>query len=162
MGEMMSSRWSVLALLSISLLFVISSTPLGSAQNQVAYDGPGSDFSYPAEHRLFLKGDEDSQFLDRNWTTVTGLPSGSVSFSKTSTLSSPTIIDASAPSLHEPFRFEGNITVRLSLLLRPLARPAQLPMSLGGRFLVPRPNSSSLFRWAASRSFQAYRQSPSS
>ena len=87
MGEMMSSRWSVLALLSISLLFVISSTPLGSAQNQVAYDGPGSDFSYPAEHRLFLKGDEDSQFLDRNWTTVTGLPSGSVSFSKTSILS---------------------------------------------------------------------------
>ena len=134
-GEMMGSRLSILALLSISLLFVISSAPLGTAQNQVAYDGPGSDFSYPDEHRLFLKGDEDSQVLDRNWTTVTGLPSGSVSFSKTSSLSSPTIIDAGAPPLQEPFRFEGNITIRLFASLETTSEACSATNVIGGTIL---------------------------
>ena len=51
--------------------------------------------------------------MDRNWTTVTGFPSGSASFSKTSSITFPTIVQAVAPPIQEPFRFEGNITVRL-------------------------------------------------
>ena len=51
------------------------SSHLGSSQNQLAYEGPGVDQSYPEQH-AFLKGVEDGQYLDRNWTTVTGLPSG--------------------------------------------------------------------------------------
>ena len=62
---------------------------------------------------LFLTGGEENHFLDRNWTTVTGLPSGSASFSKTSSFTLPTIVDAFSSPTEEPFNFEGNISVRL-------------------------------------------------
>ncbi len=134
-GERMLIRWKIATLLSIALLLVISYSPVGSAQNQLAYDGPGSDHSYPDEHRLFLKGDDDLQFLDRNWTTVTGLPSGSVSFSKTSSLTSPTIIDAMATPLQEPFGFEGNITVRLFASLETTSEACSFTNVIGGTAL---------------------------
>ena len=44
---------------------------------------------------------------------MTGLPSGSVSFSKSSSLTLPTIVDALSAPTEEPFRFEGNITILL-------------------------------------------------
>ncbi len=109
--EVTSRRGGIFFLASILVLFLASSP--GIAQNQEAYEGPGFDFSYPDQHMLFLKGVEENQFLDRNWTTITGLPSGSVSFSKSSSLTLPTIIDASSSPTQEPFNFEGNITVRL-------------------------------------------------
>ena len=99
---------------AIALIFLLHSTTSPAlSQNQTAYDGPGFEAYYPEESMLFLKGGEDSPFLDRNWTTVTGLPSGSASFSKTSSITFPTIVQAVAPPIQEPFRFEGNITVRL-------------------------------------------------
>ena len=117
------SRWIMLGdglqmrklSLAVMALFVVSlsfSMPVFS-QNQTAYEGPGFETSYPEENMLFLKGVEGSPYLDRNWTTVTGLPSGSTSFSKTSSFTLPTIVDAQTPPVIEPFRFEGNITVRL-------------------------------------------------
>ena len=98
--------------MAISALLILSSSS-SVAQNQLAYEGPGVDQSYPEQHMLFLKGVEDGQYLDRNWTTVTGLPSGSVSFSKSSSLTLPTIVDAFSAPTEEPFRFEGNITILL-------------------------------------------------
>jgi len=108
---MSSGRGAIFFFASI-LALILASSP-GIAQNQNAYDGPGFDFSYPDQHMLFLKGVEENQFLDRNWTTITGLPSGSVSFSKSSSITLPTIIDASSSPTQEPFNFEGNISVML-------------------------------------------------
>ena len=64
-----------LFLTAFAAILLLSSSP-GAAQNQLAYEGPGVDQLYPEQHMLFLKGVEDDQYLDRNWTTVTGLPSG--------------------------------------------------------------------------------------
>ena len=99
--------------ISVVLTIILVASSPGIAQNQTAYEGPGLDFSYPDQHMLFLKGSEENQFLDRNWTTVTGLPSGSVSFSKSSSFTLPTIVDAFSSQTQEPFKFEGNISVRL-------------------------------------------------
>jgi len=108
----MSSRRGPFFFFASIFVLMLASSP-GIAQNQNAYEGPGFDFSYPDQHMLFLKGVEENQFLDRNWTTVTGLPSGSASFSKSSSFTLPTIIDATSSPTDEPFNFEGNITVRL-------------------------------------------------
>ncbi len=105
-------RKTPLILIASTVLLLICASP-GVSQNQAAYDGPGFENYNPESHMLFLKGDEENQILDRNWTTVTGLPPGSTSFSKTSSFTLPTIVDALAPPAVEPFRFEGNITVRL-------------------------------------------------
>ena len=109
----MVQRTKLLIAISILITSLLLSIPVGQAQNQTAFDGPGSDHYYPEKHMLFLKGEGDAQFLDRNWTTITGLPPGSVSFSKTSSFTIPTIVDAPASPVQEPFRFEGNITVRM-------------------------------------------------
>jgi len=111
MEKMHPGRTSLLA--SIFLVLTLMASSSGIAQNQTAYEGPGLDFEYPEQHMLFLKGVEENHFLDRNWTTVTGLPSGSATFSKTSSFTLPTIVDAFSSSTQEPFNFEGNISVRL-------------------------------------------------
>ena len=111
MERTLSARAPLLA--SIVLVVTLMASSSGIAQNQTAYEGPGIDFEYPQQHMLFLKGVEENHFLDRNWTTITGLPSGSASFSKTSSLTLPTIVDAFSSPTQEPFNFEGNISVRL-------------------------------------------------
>ena len=100
-------------LVPISLLLLAAASSTTIAQNQNSYEGPGFENYLPEQHMLFLKGVEENQFLDRNWTTVTGLPSGSATFSKTSSFALPTIVEAPAPPVQEPFRFEGNISVIL-------------------------------------------------
>lgn len=100
------------------LFFVICFLSLASfsfyshAQNNQVYDGPGTDYHYPEQHMIFLKGDEESQYLDRNWTTITGLPTGRTSFSKTGSIDQTIVVAQSAP-VQEALRFEGNITVQL-------------------------------------------------
>ncbi len=111
MERMHSGQVPLLASIVLVLTLVASSP--GIAQNQTAYEGPGLDFEYPEHHMLFLKGVEENHFLDRNWTTVTGLPSGSATFSKTSSFTLPTIVDAFSSPTQEPFNFEGNISIRL-------------------------------------------------
>ena len=111
MEKMHSGRVPLLVFTILVATLMASSS--GIAQNQTAYDGPGFDFEYPENHMLFLKGVEENQFLDRNWTTVTGLPSGSATFSKTSSFTLPTIVDAFSSPTQEPFNFEGNISVRM-------------------------------------------------
>ncbi|HIG34007.1 MAG TPA: hypothetical protein EYQ11_03910 [Candidatus Poseidoniales archaeon] len=112
MVDKMHLRRIPLFISAVLTIILVASSP-GIAQNQTAYEGPGLDFSYPDQHMMFLKGGEENQFLDRNWTTVTGLPSGSVSFSKSSSFTLPTIVDAFSSQTQEPFKFEGNISVRL-------------------------------------------------
>ncbi|MEC7757270.1 MAG: hypothetical protein VX621_05625 [Candidatus Thermoplasmatota archaeon] len=129
-GHLSKNKGLILAVISITL--VSSSIPT-NAQNQVPYEGPGFDYSFPGEHMLFLKGDEDTQFLDRNWTTVTGLPTGSASFSKTSSFTLPTIVDSYSSPTIEPFSFEGNITVRLFASLESTSNACSLSNTpLGG------------------------------
>ena len=106
-------RCRVPLLVSTVLVVTLMASSSGIAQNQTAYEGPGLDFEYPEQHMLFLKGVEENHFLDRNWTTVTGLPSGSASFSKTSSFTPTTIVDAYSSPTQEPFNFEGNISIRL-------------------------------------------------
>ncbi len=112
MGDRLHVRKLPLAIIATTVLLFLSSSP-GVSQNQDAYEGPGFESYNPEQNMLFLKGDEDSQVLDRNWTTVTGLPPGSTSFSKTSSFTLPTIVDATTSPVLEPFRFEGNISVIL-------------------------------------------------
>ena len=92
-------------LVSTILLVTLMASSSGIAQNQTAYEGPGIDFEYPQQHMLFLKGVEENHFLDRNWTTVTGLPSGSATFSKTSSLTLPIIVAALSSPTQDPFNF---------------------------------------------------------
>ena len=47
--------------MAICTLLILSSSS-SVAQNQLAYEGPGVDQSYPEQHMLFLKGVEDGQY----------------------------------------------------------------------------------------------------
>ena len=108
-----SNRKFKFMLIIIFCVFTLASISIDSkAQNNQIYDGPGSDYQYPDEHMVFLKGDEESQYLDRNWTTITGLPTGRTSFSKTGSVDQ-TIVSAQSAPVKEALRFEGNITVQL-------------------------------------------------
>jgi hypothetical protein len=100
-------------LLLISLFVFTTFSSFGIAQTYEEYDGPGISFEYPEKHMLFLKGDGESPFMDRNWSLLTGQPMGSVSFSKTSSALSPNVVEAKSSPLEEAFRFEGNITISL-------------------------------------------------
>ncbi|MGB1495467.1 MAG: hypothetical protein ACPG8U_03125, partial [Candidatus Thalassarchaeaceae archaeon] len=68
-------------LLLITFLFI---STFSSAQTVEENNGPGISYDYPDNNMLFIKGDGDSPFLDRNWSVLTGFPQGSVSFSRTS------------------------------------------------------------------------------
>ena len=119
-------------ILLVPILILLAGSSLSMAQTSTAYDGPGFEAHYPDGHMLFLKGDDDSQYLDRNWTTVTGLPSGSVTFSKTSSVSSPTIIEAQTPPVQEALRYEGNISVQLFASLEASSDVCSLTNLVGG------------------------------
>ena len=80
----MSGRKSGKVFLSFSIisLFLFSLISASSAQI-IAPEGPGIEWEKPDSHRLFLKGDASSPFLDNNWSSLTGQPIGSVDFQKT-------------------------------------------------------------------------------
>ena len=117
---------------AIALIFLLHSTTSPAlSQNQTAYDGPGFEAYYPEESMLFLKGGEDSPFLDRNWTTVTGLPSGSASFSKTSSITLPTIVQAAAPQFRSHSGSRGTLQSDFMHHLKPQVMFALLQTSPG-------------------------------
>ena len=59
--------------LSLFLLIILSFTNMSSAQI-IAPEGPGIEWEKPESHRLFLKGDSGSPYLDNNWSSLTGQP----------------------------------------------------------------------------------------
>ena len=67
-----------MSLLLIIITFLFTST-ISSAQTFDENNGPGITYDYPDNHMLFIKGDGESPFLDRNWSVLTGFPQGSVS-----------------------------------------------------------------------------------
>ncbi|MDP6220236.1 MAG: hypothetical protein QGG76_01435 [Candidatus Thalassarchaeaceae archaeon] len=119
-------------LLLAPILILLAGSSISMAQTSTAYDGPGFEAYYPDGHMLFLKGDDDFQYLDRNWTTVTGLPSGSITFSKTSSAGSPTIIEAQTPPIQESLRYEGNISVQIFASLEASSDVCSLTNLVGG------------------------------
>jgi hypothetical protein len=111
----MSSKRNNCPQISILLLvigFLFLST-FSSAQIVEDENGPGISYEYPEDNMLFIKGDGDSPFFDRNWSVLTGFPQGSVSFSRTSSTLNPNILNVQSSPIDEPFRFEGNISVIL-------------------------------------------------
>jgi hypothetical protein len=108
----MSGRKSGKVFLSFSIisLFLFSLISASSAQI-IAPDGPGIEWEKPDSHRLFLKGDASSPFLDNNWSSLTGQPIGSVDFQKT--VGSTNLIDIQSAPLTEDLEFNGNITIHL-------------------------------------------------
>ena len=108
----MSGRKSGKVFLSFSIisLFLFSLISASSAQI-IAPEGPGIEWEKPDSHRLFLKGDASSPFLDNNWSSLTGQPIGSVDFQKT--VGSTNLIDIQSAPLTEDLEFNGNITIRL-------------------------------------------------
>ena len=96
MGIIMTSKrynyHQKLIFLLITFLFISS---FSSAQTIEENNGPGISYDYPDNHMLFIKGDEDSPFLDRNWSVLTGFPQGSVSFSRTSSALNQNILNPS-------------------------------------------------------------------
>lgn len=103
--------FKISTLLIITIVLFIST--FSSAQTYEQYDGPGISYDYPDTHMLFIKGDGESPFLDRNWSVLTGFPQGSVSFSRASSTLNPNILNVQSSPTEEPFRFEGNISVIL-------------------------------------------------
>ena len=108
----MSGRKSGKVFLSFSIisLFLFSLISASSAQI-IAPEGPGIEWEKPDSHRLFLKGDASSPFLDNNWSSLTGQPIGSVDFQKT--VGSTNLIDIQSAPLTEDLEFNGNITIHL-------------------------------------------------
>ena len=108
----MSGRKSGKVILSFSIisLFLFSLISASSAQI-IAPEGPGIEWEKPDSHRLFLKGDASSPFLDNNWSSLTGQPIGSVDFQKT--VGSTNLIDIQSAPLTEDLEFNGNITIHL-------------------------------------------------
>jgi len=96
--------------LSIFLLIFLSLSNISSAQI-IAPDGPGIEWEKPDSHRLFLKGDSTSPYLDNNWSSLTGQPIGSIDFQKTA--GSVNLIDIQTAPLENDLDFNGNITVHI-------------------------------------------------
>ncbi|MGY8644912.1 MAG: hypothetical protein ACKVIE_02255 [Candidatus Poseidoniales archaeon] len=96
--------------LFLFLLILLSVSNISSAQI-IAPDGPGIEWEKPDSHRLFLKGDTGSPYLDNNWSSLTGQPIGSVDFQKTT--GSVNLIDIQSAPLEEDVDFNGNITIHL-------------------------------------------------
>ena len=100
----------VMLSLSIISLFFLSIISISSAQI-IEPDGPGIEWEKPESHRLFLKGEANSPFLDNNWSSLTGQPIGSIDFQKTA---GPTnLINIQTAPITEDLIFSGNITVHL-------------------------------------------------
>jgi hypothetical protein len=96
--------------LSMFLLIFLSLSNISSAQI-IAPDGPGLDWEKPESHRLFLKGDSGTPYLDNNWSSLTGQPIGSIDFQKT--VGPVNLIDILSAPLEEDLDFNGNITIHL-------------------------------------------------
>ena len=108
----MSGRKSGKVFLSFSIIsFFLFSLISASSAQIIAPDGPGIEWEKPDSHRLFLKGDASSPFLDNNWSSLTGQPIGSVDFQKT--VGSTNLIDIQSAPLTEDLEFNGNITIHL-------------------------------------------------
>ena len=95
------------------LACVLLASSISVGQSSIAPDGPGEEWELPEEHMVFLKGDEQNPFLDRNWSVLTGEPLGRAEFTRTSSSLSPNLIDIQSAPLSEALRFQGNITVQL-------------------------------------------------
>ena len=104
------SSSNTLVPLSIFLLILLSISSMSSAQI-IAPDGPGLEWEKPDSHRLFLKGESGSQYLDNNWSSLTGQPVGSVDFQKT--VGPVNLVDIMSAPLQEDIVFNGNITIHL-------------------------------------------------
>jgi len=111
--ENKNSSNTVIPIMISSILIIILSASNVHSQGATAYEGPGFDAQYPEESMLYLQGVEENLFIDRNWTTITGLPAGSSTFSKTNPVSLPTVYIAQAPPVQEPVLIQGNITISL-------------------------------------------------
>ena len=107
------SRLFPIPIIMCSILIILLASSNVKSQGAVAYDGPGFDAQYPDESMLYLKGVEENLFIDRNWTTITGLPAGSSTFSKTNPASMPTVYLAQASPVQEPVLIQGNVTISL-------------------------------------------------
>ena len=75
-------RPRILTVVVILLLIGTLASSSTSAQSGEEY-GPGLDLELPQSHNIFLHGTEEIPELRRDWPIVTGIPSGSASFSKT-------------------------------------------------------------------------------
>jgi len=108
----MSGRKSGKTFLSLSIisLFFLSLVSISSAQI-IAPEGPGIEWEKPESHRLFLKGEASSPYLDNNWSSLTGQPIGSIDFQKTA--GSTNLIDIQSAPILDDLDFNGNITVHL-------------------------------------------------
>ena len=108
----MSGRKSSKTFLSLSIfsLIFISLISISSAQI-IAPEGPGIEWEKPESHRLFLKGESTSPYLDNNWSSLTGQPIGSIDFQKT--VGSTNLIDIQSAPIMEDLDFNGNITVHI-------------------------------------------------
>ncbi len=100
-------------LIGSMLVCVLLTSSISVGQSSIAPDGPGEEWELPEEHMIFLKGDEQNPFLDRNWSVLTGEPLGRAEFTRTSSSLSPNLIDIQSAPLSEALRFQGNITVQL-------------------------------------------------
>lgn len=108
----MSGRKSGKVFLSFSIISLIFLSLISASSAQIiAPEGPGIEWEKPDSHRLFLKGDASSPFLDNNWSSLTGQPIGSIDFQKT--VGSTNLIDIQSAPLTENINFNGNITVHL-------------------------------------------------
>jgi len=108
----MSGRKSSKTFVSLSIisLIFISLISISSAQI-IAPQGPGIEWEKPESHRLFLKGEATSPYLDNNWSSLTGQPIGSIDFQKT--VGSTNLIDIQSAPIMEDLEFNGNITVHI-------------------------------------------------
>lgn len=95
------------------LVCVLLASSISLGQSAIAPSGPGEEWELPEQHMIFLKGEEQAPFLDRNWSVLTGEPLGRAEFTRTSSSLSPNLIDIQSAPLSEALRFEGNITVQL-------------------------------------------------
>ena len=88
--------------------FVASTT---SAQDAEEF-GPGLEISIPQNHNIFLHGTEEMPELRRDWPILTGIPGGSVSFSKTAG-APQNLVDVQGIPIVEALSLNGTVTVSL-------------------------------------------------
>lgn len=100
-------RPRILTVVVILLLIGTLASSSTSAQSGEEY-GPGLDLELPQSHNIFLHGTEEIPELRRDWPIVTGIPSGSASFSKT--VGAPqTLLDVQGAPIEEAFSLNGTV-----------------------------------------------------
>ncbi len=111
-GEYTMHRHTIIGAFVLAIFLATLSSGLSYAQEPNPEFGPGLDLIVPDEHNIFLHGPPENAELRRDWPIITGIPLGSIEFSKTTGVPNQ-LIQIDGSPLKEALLFDGTVSVNL-------------------------------------------------